>query len=132
MVLVIGIAHLFMPEFGYRTADLAAIPSAQKAHFVDLGTYAIASFLLGFGLLSLIIARMAPPALAIWFSGILAIIWIARLLLEMLYPVDLPLFFVLEPHGGLMAAIAAIAVCYVLATIGYFAEQRSEVVKEAP
>lgn len=55
----IGIAHMFMPTWGFSTEVLAEFSEPVRAHFVDLALYAIASFLLAFGILSFYFA-IAP------------------------------------------------------------------------
>ena len=52
LVLAIGVGHVFMPTLGYSEAVTRGMSAAARDHFFSLGTYAICSFLLAFGLLA--------------------------------------------------------------------------------
>lgn len=114
MVLAIGLAHMAMPSFGYAPNVLAAIPEPQRDHFVFLGTYAIGFFLLSFGVTTLFADPRSRNTLETVFFGSMVVVWGARLLLEFIYPVDLSLFFVANPHPMLVAAISLIWAGYIV------------------
>ncbi len=52
VVIAIGLAHFFLPTFGYDPAIPAAMDAGSGAHFFYLGTYAIGGFLIAFGIIS--------------------------------------------------------------------------------
>ncbi len=114
LVLAIGLAHFVMPVLGYDGRDLEAIPEAQREHFVYLGTYAIGLFLVCFALLTLHAGIRGPEGQSAVFLGLMSLVWGGRLVLEFLYPVSLPLFFLTHPHPVLAAVILAIWSGYVL------------------
>ena len=117
MVLAIGLAHFAMPGFGYAPEALAAIPEAQRNHFVYLGTYAIGTFLVSFGVITLVADPGGRSRLEKVFYGSMAIVWGVRLALEFVYPVDLSLFFVARPHPMLVLAVAVIWAGYLAGLI---------------
>jgi hypothetical protein len=125
LILMIGMGHFLMPTLGYTELDLLEIPPAQRAHFVFLGTYAIGSFLVGMGLLTLRFARRLSGEEAVFFFGLMALVWAARTLLEFLYPVHLRIFFLVDPHGLLSIVLGVITVCYVTAAIAAIRRTKS-------
>lgn len=116
MVLAIGLAHIAMPTHGYAPSVAAGLSAQEKAHFYDLATYAIASFLIAFGGMSLFLSYRRASLEAAAFSGLMLLVWAVRLGLELLYPVDFALFFVTEPHLGLIGALTALVILYAVAT----------------
>lgn len=118
IVACIGIAHLLLPTWGYDPAQIASMSPRAHAHFLDLGTYAIASFLLAFGALSIAYSRAPARLEARLFCRVMTVVWIARLALELRYPVDLSLFSVANPHPPLVAVLIGIVGLYTAAAIG--------------
>lgn len=114
---MIGFAHLFMPTLGYDPAVPSAMAPAVRAHFYDLGTYAISGFLLSFAALSLYFGRSCDIRSARAVCSVFALFWTARTLLELRYPVELQIFFLRSPHGVLLAVISFLAVNYSTAAI---------------
>ncbi|MEO1564444.1 MAG: hypothetical protein AAFR98_13490 [Pseudomonadota bacterium] len=118
LVLLIGTAHFAMPRFGYNPATLSAIPDIQRDHFVYLGTYAIGCFLVAFGILTLVAGRGDRSFFERAFFGVMVAVWGMRVVLEVLYPVNLPLFFLTNPHPVLLSVIALIWLGYLFGFIG--------------
>lgn len=112
MVLLIGAAHFAMPSLGYAPDVIAAVPTAQRDHFVYLGTYAIGTFLICFAVLTLLIDPARTDRTQRVFLGLMVIVWGARILLELAYPVTLSLFFLSYPHPVLMSALLVIWLGY--------------------
>lgn len=125
MVLAIGLAHFVMPSFGYARDALAAIPGPQKEHFVYLGTYAIGTFLVSLGILTLLSDQRRASPLELIFFGLMVFVWAARLALEFVYPVDLSLFFLSDPHPVLVATIFLILVGYITGFAGRLVTARA-------
>lgn len=119
LVLAIGLAHFLLPTLGYAPEALAAIPEAQREHFVYLGTYSIAFFLVSFAVMTLIADRNAASRPMTVFLGLMVVTWWARLMLEVIYPVELSLFFVAEPHPMLIPVLLVIAAGYTVGFIGH-------------
>lgn len=124
LVLLIGLAHFVMPSLGYDAGDLAVIPEAQRDHFVYLGTYAIGTFLVSFGVLTLLADPCRPSRLEKVFFALMAFVWGARFVLELLYPVDLSLFILSNPHPVLLATVLLIWAGYGLGLAGSLSPSR--------
>ncbi|MCI5077175.1 hypothetical protein [Oricola sp.] len=125
MVLAIGLAHFALPTLGYATADLAVIPDAQREHFVFLGTYSIAFFLISFAVMTLFARLETPRREMTVFLGLMVVVWTARLVLELIYPVELPLFFVPKPHPMLIVTLTIIALGYAVGFAGHLRSGRA-------
>jgi len=115
IVCLIGGAHLFLPTHGYARAATDGFAPAAREHFYFLGTYAIAGFLLSLGALSLVFSRLPGPQTRA-FAGVMTLLWSARFVLELAYPVDLALFGVARPHPLLLGTLASLVLLYALAT----------------
>lgn len=131
LVLAIGLAHFLLPTLGYAPADLAAIPEAQREHFVYLGTYSIAFFLLGFAVMTLLADRNDPGRPMTVFLGLMTVVWFARLALELIYPVELPLFFVEEPHPMLIPVLLVISTGYLIGFLGHLGAGRAAIATDS-
>ena len=117
MVLAIGLAHFAMPSLGYAPEVIAAVPDAQRDHFVYLGTYAIGTFLVSFGVMTMLVDPMRADGMHRAFLGLMVMVWGARIVLEVIYPVTLSLFFVSHPHPALIVALLVIWAGYALAFV---------------
>lgn len=125
IVLAIGLAHIFLPEFGYATADLVAVPDPQREHFVLLGTYAIASFLLTFAVMTLLADRNSTSVQTTIFLGLMTVVWGVRIALEIIYPVRLALFGISSPHPALLVVTAIVCGAYAIGFVGHLESLRS-------
>jgi hypothetical protein len=118
VVIAIGLAHFFLPTFGYDPAIPAAMDPGSGAHFFYLGTYAIGGFLIAFGIISLYTSKLADTRTAALFAGLMALMWGWRTALEIIYPVELRLFILDRPTLVLLPALAALTIVYACSALG--------------
>ncbi len=128
LVTGIGLAHLAMPVWGYDPAVVEALAPATRAHFLDLATYAIATFLLAFGGLSFALSRRPSPEAGV-FCAVMSVVWSVRLGLELRFPVEVSLFSVPAPHLPLLAVIGLVAALYVAATALLLRDRRASLAR---
>ena len=120
ITMCIGFAHIFMPEFGYAETISSAMKLKTREHFYYLGTYAIAVFLLTLGGLSIYFSKTENTKNAIVVGLFLAVLWILRAILEIIYPVELPIFLLETPHSALLSVIIFLALSYSIGVVnGY-------------
>ena len=101
--------HIFcLPGWGYDGLLLQSIPEVPRNHFVHLGTYAIGMFLLCVSAMSFHFAQLGSNLTARLFAALQAIFWAGRILLELLFPSHLQIFFLGDPPVAL-AMIGVIA-----------------------
>jgi len=117
LTLAIGLAHLLFPGVGYNHAIPDSMPPPVRAHFYYLATYAIAAFLLSLGSISVLFSRLKHLPSAALVACVLAALWTARFGLELLYPVEVPLFSVARPGTVLLPVIGALAGLYLTAAV---------------
>lgn len=117
MISLIGLAHTVFPVYGYGddVQDFFKQSPSVADHFYYLATYAICSFLLFIGLVTIYIG--ASPEFVknnskfITYYTVLSIaLWSGRLLLEIKYPVRLSLFGITNPTNNLVIVLSLIVI----------------------
>lgn len=111
---IIGVAHLFLPTWGFDPKVIGEFPPEVRAHFVDLSLYAIASFLLAFAALSFYFAMATITRATFVFNIIMFFVWGIRTILEILFPVELALFGVANPSVQILVVTTLTSVFYLL------------------
>lgn len=117
IILIIGLAHTLFPTYGYSD-DVQAFFKQSPAiadHFYYLATYAICSFLLFIGLVTIYIGASVGFArrnskFITYYAALSIALWIARLALELKYPVKLSLFGISDPTKNLVIVLSIIVV----------------------
>ena len=121
----IGLMHIFVPTTGYSTSIASAMQSEIRDHFYYLATYAICTFLLTLGFISIYISKIKFAHTAFVICTALGILWIGRAILEIQYPVRVSLFFLEKPTMVLLPVIIFIAATYSTGAILYMARQKN-------
>jgi hypothetical protein len=117
ITLSIGLAHLFFPSVGYDRAIADGMPPAIRDHFYYLATYAIAAFLLSLGAISVLFSWLRHLPSAITIACVLAVLWSARFVLELAYPVEVGLFVMSRPSSLILPTIGLLAILYTVAVL---------------
>lgn len=117
VTMMIAIGHIFLPNWGYDPTIRECMATPVQDHFYYLATYGICTFLFAFAALSLYFAWRVENSATTFISLLLAFIWVARFVLEFIYPVELSMFFLREPHPVLTSVIGATAFAYVVAAL---------------
>lgn len=117
ITLTIGLAHLLFPSAGYDRTISESMSPLIRDHFYYLATYAIAAFLLSLGTISLLFSRLNHLPSAIAIACVLAVLWSARFILELAYPVEVALFVVPRPSTLIVPTIGLLAVLYIFAVL---------------
>lgn len=125
MISCIGVGHIFMPSLGYEPGVPAEMTPVVRDHFYYLGTYAICLFLLAQGFISIYASRLKYRDVAGVICMVFNIVWIGRMILEVIYPVRLRLFFLEEPTVVLFPVIGVIAFIYTIGSIAFFIEKKT-------
>lgn len=125
---LIGTGHIFMPTLGYSAHLVQNMPPEVSDHFYYLGTYAICSFLLGFGIISIYLSSVPFSTNTLVISFVLTMIWISRAMMEFIYPVELKIFMLDAPHSVLAVIITFLAILYSMAVIcGYLLLKKQKI-----
>ncbi len=117
VIFMIGLGHIFMPGLGYPANVTDGWSAAALDHFYYLATYSICGFLLAIGALSFLHGAGVVTRLTAWFASIMSALWALRLMLEIKYPVAIPIYFVEQPHAPIVAAITIATFAYLASAI---------------
>jgi hypothetical protein len=96
--ILIGLIHFVMPFQIVSTSEIASLPSNYKI-IITLMIVAVGLCLVTFGALSIYFSgRLMKGERSAWVFGVSqGILWIGRTILEMLFPVTIPLLFLSNP-----------------------------------
>jgi hypothetical protein len=114
-----------MPTLGYEKSISGSMSKEITDHFYYLGTYAISTFLLTLGFISIYASRLKYAEVSFTLSVAFGLLWILRIFFEVIYPVQLKLFFLDKPTFILFPLISVIAMIYCFGAISYVLEKRS-------
>ena len=120
IITLIGIGHLFFPTFGYSEDVQSYLRQSPQIadHFYYLATYAICSFLLFMGTTTIYMGSLKDsaqnPQFIRFFIIMSIVLWSARLLMELKYPVKLSLFGISEPTNSLFIALSLIIIGFMV------------------
>ena len=93
--IAVGLLHFGMPYFAYQSAGFMGLDSAE-INFVTLIIYAVGILLIAFGCVTVLFGRQIKSTLNILTSYLVIKIalWAGRVLLELIYPVELSMFYI--------------------------------------
>ncbi len=92
---VVGLLHFVMPFFAYQSKGFSLL-QPNEINFVTLVIFAVGIFLVAFGGLTILFSRMMESMIEVlyYYVVIKTVLWAGRLVLELLYPVNLSMFYV--------------------------------------
>ncbi len=91
--IAVGLLHFAMPHFAYQSHGLTLLQPDELSS-VTLCVFSVGILLLAFGTLTVFLAFRveSAPEVVFFYVAVKAILWSARLVLELLYPVNIGLF----------------------------------------
>jgi hypothetical protein len=117
--IAVGLLHFLMPPFAYQAKGFSLL-QPDEISFVTLAIFSVGILLVAFGSLTILFSRKVESMIEVlyYFLVIKTILWIGRVALELLYPVNLSMFYV-EPFTlvvlpGLIIELLLFAVSVVL------------------
>lgn len=118
MEVIIGIAHFGMPYFAFQSPGFSQL-NPEASDFITLCILAIGILLVGFGLITTFTATVAADANKALqtYTLIKACLFGARIILEILYPVSIPLFLIATPSTWVMTLLIVVWVLFVVSAI---------------
>ncbi len=95
--IAVGLLHFAMPYFAYQTKGFSLL-QPNETNFVTLVIFAVGILLVAFGSITILFSRKVESMIEVlyYYVVIKTILWIGRVALELLYPVNLSMFYV-EP-----------------------------------
>jgi len=91
--ILVGLLHFAMPYFIYQSNGFMNLTNIES-DFVLLVIYAVAILLIAFGITTLLLAKKQKELglLLYYYLIIQIILWTARVILELIYPIKLDMF----------------------------------------
>ncbi len=113
--ILIAVLHFLMPLQFVRTGEFAEL-SSDYLSFVLHGTVAVGLCLTVFGMLSIYFAKkLLIGEKTAWVFGVSqGILWTARTISELVFPVRIPLFFLPNPTGLILPLVVLLALLYLV------------------
>ena len=98
----VGLLHFFMPYFLYQSKGFEQLNSIESDYLL-LVTYAVGILLVAFGSTTLLFSKKIEMLKEIIFYYLLIkiILWTIRVILEILYPLGLSMFYI-EPFTSIV------------------------------
>ena len=95
--IAVGLLHFSMPYFAYQTKGFSLL-QPNEINFVTLVIFAVGILLVAFGSITILFSRKLESMIEMlyYYVVIKTILWIGRVVLELLYPINLSMFYV-EP-----------------------------------
>jgi hypothetical protein len=95
--ILVGLLHFGMPYFLYQSSGFEQL-SQIESDFLLLVTYAVGILLIAFGATTILLSSKIDEIQEIIFYYVIIqiILWIARVSLEIIYPIGLDMFYI-EP-----------------------------------
>jgi hypothetical protein len=105
---IIGAAHFGMPYFAFQLPGFSQL-NPEASNFVSLCILAVGLLLVAIGLITVLVASTlaASNRALLVFLVIKASLWSGRIVLEILYPVSIPLFFIKNPSTAVLTILMA-------------------------
>ena len=109
--ILVGFLHFFMPYFLYQSSGFEQLNSIESDYLL-LVTYAVGVLLVAFGAITLLFAIKIDKLKEVIFYYLLIkiILWTARVILEILYPLELSMFYI-EPFTSIVLPGLIIELC---------------------
>ena len=95
--IAVGLLHFAMPYFAYQTEGFSLLQSSE-INFVTLVIFAVGILLVAFGSITILFSRKVESMIEVLYCYVVikSILWVGRVVLELLYPVNLSMFYI-EP-----------------------------------
>lgn len=118
--IAVGLFHFAMPYFAHKSAGISRLSGAEE-DFLVLVTFSTGILLIAFGSVTLMFARDPGASAGFLYPYLLikSVLWAARLILEVLFPVRLEMFwidpFTLAAAPGMVLEFSVFVAAAVLA-----------------
>jgi len=89
--ILVGSLHFAMPYFIYQSHGFMNLTNIES-DFILLLTYAVGILLIAFGVTTLLLTKKELGFLLYYYLIIQSLLWTARVILELIYPIKLDMF----------------------------------------
>jgi|WetSurMetagenome_2_1015567.scaffolds.fasta_scaffold857101_1 hypothetical protein len=97
--IVLGLAHFVFPYFAYQSKGYSLL-NYNEIDFVTLCIFCVGILLVAFGTCTVFLSSKVETAIKIvfFYTIVKSILWTGRVILGILYPANIPLFFIEQPN----------------------------------
>jgi hypothetical protein len=112
---VVGLLHFVIPISTYHSNGLGSLGD-DEINFVTASIFAVGILLVAFGALTIEVSRKSElwKGLLLPFFKIKALLWCGRVVLEIIFPVTIPLFYFQRPTTVVMPLLILEASLFVI------------------
>lgn len=91
--ILVGLLHFFMPLFFTKSESFLPLPNIEM-NYLLLVTYAVGILLIAFGATTILLSKKTKELgkILYFYMIIQSVLWTARVILELMYPVELEMF----------------------------------------
>jgi hypothetical protein len=116
--LLIAIAHFLMPLAIGQTGEISSLSIAYR-NYVTHATIAVGLCMVCFGVLSIYFSQKASQGDKNAWVFVLsqAAVWTARVISELILPINVPLFFLSNPTTVILPMVFVIALLFLVPTV---------------
>lgn len=116
--LLVAALHFIMPFSIGRAAEIGGLPVAYR-NYVFHATIAVGLCMVCFGVLSIYFSQKASQGdKTAWvFALSQAALWAARVISELILPINVPLFFLPNPTTVILPMVIVIAILFLVPTL---------------
>ena len=113
--ILMGLIHFLMPIQLVNASEIAALANNYK-NIILLETFAIGLCLFVFGILTIYFSRrLVCGEKSAWIFGISqGVLWMGRTILELLFPVTIPLFFLSSPTALVLPVVFLLGLLFLV------------------
>ncbi len=115
--IVAGLGHFPMPHFAFQTQGFSSLDQ-NEANFIIAAVFATGVLLIALGIFTtyLSLSKDTPIKILLYFTTIQSVLWLGRIIIEIVYPVNISLFLIREPTRFLLPIFILEWLLFIIAT----------------
>jgi hypothetical protein len=113
---VVGVSHFAMPYFAYHAKGFTLL-NQHEINFVTLCVFAVGILLIAFGAVTICFSFNTHNEMLLPYTIIQSILWLARIIIEILYPVKIGLFWIRQPTNVVISLLILEWLLFVLSAL---------------
>ena len=115
---VAGLAHFAMPHFAYQSEGFSLL-NQNEVGFITAGVFSVGILLMTFGALTVYFSLRDDTSteVLVYYGITQSILWLMRIVIEIVYPIKIPLFQIRQPTVILLPLFILECILFTTATI---------------
>ena len=124
--IVVGLLHFVMPLFANHSPGLRSL-SGSESNFATLSIFSVGLLLVAFGSLTILVSFKSQElkGLLLSFLTIKSLLWCARVGLEIMFPVTIPLFYIQRPTTVVMPLLILVALLFIIPMVSIWRQRKT-------